>query len=460
MWAAACADDLHHPADPLCGVCWTRRNADDNTHQHMQIGHTGANIRRTTLVDMQNTGDDLARAFLAAALEPSWAAAWLPDTMDELGNISRPRNYVGFLHADGNRMGEHLRSFLHSLKGKPWIEAEDAYGAFSTAIAQATQQAVVQALHHVMAPPAKVKGTFVPFDPILSAGDDLVLLLAAHHALDVAARFCTVFESEMSAAATQLGYTGKMTTAVGVVLAHAKHPILQLQRQAKDLLRSAKARVADLRRRGKDVSAVDFEVVTTAVVRPLTEHRRHAYQLEDHNQGLCHLTRRPYTADDLSRLLDLGRQLKHGRPTDPTADPDSERRSYRGASCMGCTAPSSRGTIRRSYRAPAPFCALNSAQRSLLLTFAGAFDAKDDFPWSSNDEISTPVTDLVEIFDFLHTSISSGIYPTTTATRKTGEAHDVFARSVVLYHRLRHRLSHRQRLRPGRVDRRRYRTSP
>ena len=70
---------------------------------------------------------------LSSAAE--WATAEPCDDLNDLGDISVPRGYLGLVVADGNRMGERLATIA-------------AYRDFSQTVRHATRQALLEAHAH------------------------------------------------------------------------------------------------------------------------------------------------------------------------------------------------------------------------------------------------------------------------------------------------------------------------
>ncbi len=398
--------------EALCAACLRRRVKDDELHEQAQQiqqseGEDTWNEQRVTLRDLAHSGDSFAYAFLAATDIAAWNDAYLPNDLEDLGQLSTPNNYLGFIHADGNRMGEHLRSFLEMLhaQGKSDEAQEDAYGAFSRAIADATEGALVGALLRAFPTPPQAGGDrWTPFDNVLLAGDDMILLVAAHQALDVAADFCLGFQERMSVSARNLGYPTTITTAAGVALANAHQPVLYLQRQAKDLYKKAKRLSAERLAQGEDVSTVDFTVVTTPVLRPVEQIREHDYTLVEKDfAARLQLTRRPYTAQDLCALLRLGRRLK-GVGAAPGAPTDAERRSYPRSQLHALYEAIFQGYDQASLQGARASLRVSPYQREQLQAFADRFGCNDPLPWSREQAgtRTTAFTDLVEVYDFLH----------------------------------------------------------
>jgi hypothetical protein len=392
----------------LCAACMRRRGADDSLHQLAQGEEAVGDERRVSLDDLrERAGDELARAFLSLAGQRNWAGAWLPDELDHLGRLSRPANYLGFIHADGNRMGDHLHDFLRALRDRKLsdLELEDKYDQFSQAIAKSTVDALAEALHRAFSrPPESDDEARVPFDNVLLAGDDVILLVAAHQALDVAADFCTGFQQRMTAAAARLGYDRAITISAGVVLANASQPILYLRRQAEELLKRAKRLSAEKLAEGQPVSTVDFTVVTTPVLRPLQTIRDQDYVIRERDRKL-RLTRRPYMADDLRDMLALGRRLK-GVSRDENAPADLEQRSYPRSQLHALYEAIFQGYDQASLQGARALMRVSHHQQALLQQFADRFASNRPLPWgpaaTDSADLSTAFTELVELHDFLH----------------------------------------------------------
>lgn len=397
--------------EALCLTCATRRRdvyAEDAAHTMQRVRRMAAG--RISLLDQADLGNDpFAQEFLKQAA--GWEDAWLPDQLSDLGELSTPRNYLAFIHADANRMGHHLRAFLTQLveDGYDDREQEGHYGQFSQAIADVTRQAAVAALMKAFpSPPSRGGQERVPFDNVLLAGDDLVLLVAAQRGLEVAADFCLEFEERMGAKARALGYREPISMAAGVVLTHDNQPILYVQRHAQDLQKSAKQLSDRCLRQGSHVSAIDYAVVTSPVLRPLDLIRSHEYQFYDATNPdgrAVELTRRPYSAQEIKSLLTWGRRLK-GLEMMPVenAPSEQERRSYPRSQLRALYAAIFQGYQQGALQGARATLRVNGYQRQMLLEFAREFSSYDPLPWGVDEEVATAFPDLVEIYDFIHAS--------------------------------------------------------
>lgn len=123
----------------------------------------------------------------------------LPGHFDHIGSRSQPTNYMGFIYADGNRMGEVIKSMGEKFNQDE--QAKQAYQAFSAIVDKSTQEAAVEAVLRKVGTfeeksSDNENGCLVPAEFVLAGGDDLILVVPAHTALDVATRFINLFQEK------------------------------------------------------------------------------------------------------------------------------------------------------------------------------------------------------------------------------------------------------------------------
>jgi hypothetical protein len=223
-----------------------------------------------------------------------WRDGQLPWDLDEIGAVSSPKGYVGFLYADGNHMGEVLEG----------LDSEDQYRVFSDTVDWLTRDVVHQALLG-RAQPRRDRGReLAPFEILLMGGDDLMLVTAANLAVSVALDIVRTYQER---ARNETGH--ELSLSLGLVLAHAHFPIYAMRDLAKDLLERAK-------RLGG--SALDFAVVTASGSRDLKWLRDEvltdrSFALEPPEGRRYRLTQRPYRLDDFARLCHHARELYAAR---------------------------------------------------------------------------------------------------------------------------------------------------
>ncbi|MBO9369025.1 MAG: hypothetical protein J7555_09845 [Chloroflexi bacterium] len=214
----------------------------------------------------------------------TWTGKTIPDDLDAIGSVASPPGYVGFIALDGNHIGDLL--------DKP--ATIEAYRAFSNGLWSLTREQTFAALKQY----GKPLDGIAPFEIVLIGGDDVLLITAADIALEIALAIAEGFEKQsLTQVLSPAGLSGereKLTMAGGVVLAHADFPIPAMYRLAESLQKSAKRLCAEQK---YQTGAIDFQVVTSSDT-----------DLDAMRQGVPH--RRPYTLEDLRKLLGHIRLLK------------------------------------------------------------------------------------------------------------------------------------------------------
>lgn len=102
------------------------------------------------------------------------------------------RRLVGLLHADGNGLGELLRTLNDACSGADDRTYVSLYRTFSEGLATATQEAASQASREVLL--SNATNQVLPARPLVLGGDDLTILLRADLALPFARAFLNAFE--------------------------------------------------------------------------------------------------------------------------------------------------------------------------------------------------------------------------------------------------------------------------
>lgn len=338
-------------------------------------------------------------ASLPAPQRPAWQAARLFDEMDDLAAVSRPDNYIGFLYADGNGLGDRLQK----------ARTEPEYRQFSQRVSVSLRAALWLALQrHFPAP----RNGLTPFEVIALGGDDLILLTVADQAVPLAITLSRLFQhisaglSGLEAEAMSLDgalAVGKatltepdptserdpLTLSIGVVLSHPGQPILNLEKRGRELLKSAKLAY------GLE-PALDFHVVTSPTLRNLTDIRREEYVVEQ-----ARLTARPLRIDEADCLLESIAAFKSGGERE--ALPRNKLHALYEALFAGEDAASFEAFFLRSR--------LSAEQRVKLDRFFKDFgieitrpagETAPVLPWGKRrDEIFTVFTDVVELYEFV-----------------------------------------------------------
>lgn len=221
-----------------------------------------------------------------------------------LGQSPGPKaRYLGFLYADGNAMG-NLFGRLQSL-----AELRFASTAVSYVFEQANRRLE-----------AEVDKRFGPASEILlsllGGGDEAIWILPGALAVRAAERLSSWIGEESSripGLLPRLAAAGspKLTLGIGLVLCDLGFPVRYQHEIASALLKNAKGMFPPTDGRAA-VSSIDFAVLTDSSPwsEDLKSVRELAYRTEE--EGFLR-TCRPYTCDDFTALLALGRRAKEAR---------------------------------------------------------------------------------------------------------------------------------------------------
>lgn len=309
-----------------------------------------------------------------------------PTEFNEIGERAKPDGYIGFVYCDANRMGA-LLSELGDL---------DAFKGFSEGIRDVLREVTFDGLCRHF---PDLRSDLLPFEIIFIGGDDVVLVVAADKAIDIAIYLCREFERRSEAVLKQAGVNStrqRLSMSAAVVLSHAALPIYHLQAIAEDLLHSAKRRSLDVfEKQGKDVGSIDFHVVTASASDLPSIMRRSDWEREEEPLKL-RLTERPYTADDLDELAKGIRALK------ATGFPSSKLQMlYESIVDQSMTRAKSQwafvaGRARRN----------KERSKDQLINLAAFFDPAADtsvLPWREREPnvLTTPIVDVAELYDFI-----------------------------------------------------------
>ncbi|MCW5314971.1 type III-B CRISPR-associated protein Cas10/Cmr2 [Nostoc sp. KVJ3] len=192
-------------------------------------------------------------------------------SLREIGNVSTPRGFVGYIYADGNNMGGYLRQH---------IRTPEKYREFSEQVLKATQNSVYIALkkhlkprqlNHLTDPDnAYRNGQWIyPFEIITIGGDDVLLIVPADKALDIAKSIGEEFEREILKSPgfrlntpydpekvhryqgekpSEYTYQCELSMSAGVLITAENTPIYYAEELTNQLLKSSKKLAKDLKR--------------------------------------------------------------------------------------------------------------------------------------------------------------------------------------------------------------------
>lgn len=254
-------------------------------------------------------------------------------TLDAIGSSSD--GFVGFIYADGNNMGGYIQS---------QIKSPQDYAKFSRDIFEATEKSVYRAIADCLQPqiienlgnpdsPHKDGEIVHPFEIVTIGGDDVLLIVPANKALDIAHKIGVEFEQILS---ENPGYRlndshrenlcrchrysnsssntprskCQLSISSGVLITSYNTPIYYADRLVSQLLKSAKEKAKDLKKYGYCGGTVDFLILksVTMISSKIKEFRKQALEIESTSKKL-RMYAAPYTLHELGGLLKTAQAL-------------------------------------------------------------------------------------------------------------------------------------------------------
>jgi hypothetical protein len=209
------------------------------------------------------------------------------------------RRYMGVIYADVNGMGQKWRELCD--RNTPEKDLKD----ISDFIASGTEESLIEAVattcqNHWQGEQKRQPGTgkrILPFIPLIVGGDDVICVVPAAWALEVALSLCNNFTEILKNYFACVNMSCPAMSA-GVVICKSKFPILQAMDLTKQLLREAKRRCRETA--NEDPGAIDFAVISESGSQSLTKIRQAGYEI----RGLG-LTERPYLVNPVNHCGDL-----------------------------------------------------------------------------------------------------------------------------------------------------------
>ncbi|WP_414754264.1 type III-B CRISPR-associated protein Cas10/Cmr2 [Anabaena sp. CCY 9910] len=254
-------------------------------------------------------------------------------SLREIGNVSKLRGFVGYIYADGNNMGGYLRQH---------IRTPEKYREFSEQVLNATLNAVYIALEKHLKPRelknlidpdnAHRNGDWIyPFEIITIGGDDVLLIVPADKALDVAKTIGEEFEREILKSPgfrinipydpekvhryqgekpSEYTFQCELSMSAGVLITADNTPIYYAQELTEQLLKSSKKLAKELKSYDYYGGTVDFLVLkaVTMIASDVKEFREQGL-----TKGNLKLYASPYTLHELGGLLQTVEALKKAK---------------------------------------------------------------------------------------------------------------------------------------------------
>ncbi|MGC1526999.1 MAG: type III-B CRISPR-associated protein Cas10/Cmr2 [Phormidesmis sp.] len=260
-------------------------------------------------------------------------------SLSEIGASSN--GYVAYIYADGNSMGQFIRE---------QIKTPTQYQQFSEDVFAATEQSVYRAIADHITPyeykpdaksPRKNKAPvwIHPFEIITIGGDDVLLIVPANKAVEVAQAIGESFEELLLSKgeryagerlssheqkkqvhrylpATASNSICKLSTSSGVLITAADTPIYYADKLVSQLLKSAKKHLKSLKKYGYHGGTVDFLVLkaVTMITSDIEAFRKEGLTIDTGPQKpTLQLYAAPYTLHELSGLVETVRAFKQAK---------------------------------------------------------------------------------------------------------------------------------------------------
>ena len=207
---------------------------------------------------------------------------------EDLEQIANGRE-VALVYADGDGIGSHLHS----------LQTPAAYRGFSQALNAVTEAAVIDALNSSDLSPypyEKPDGSIrkiYPWEVITIGGDDVMLIVPAAHAMNLALALAQSFR-ERAKENEALGSRG-LTMSVGLAVGKSKTPVRLLREAAYAALKNAKRLT-----RETGESSIDYH---NFVTEGLPGQNLAQWRYQTKRVGDSMLTARPYSFSSFERLL-------------------------------------------------------------------------------------------------------------------------------------------------------------
>jgi len=298
-----------------------------------------------------------------------------PEVFGNLGEMSKPENYMALIYADGDSMGKTLGNLQNLDEVKQFSEVVD------NAMYQCVQEAVLTYL-----PPGD---NHFPFDILMLGGDDLVMVTTAHKAIEVSMKI-----SQKFSAFTEKNLGERLTLSVGIAIAHTNFPFSSLLNLAEQALKFAKKEAVRRKRHGQEIGTeglINFIVVNNSNSLDFDSYYDETLSNDDEN---VYRTLRPYNLADLRYIVETIRCLKKEN------FPSGKLNRLRDAIFQNRNQSVLEGIMFFSRTK-------DKRHRQIFRDFLAHF-APDSFfpffPWfKEGEDYHSPFLDLIELYNFIET---------------------------------------------------------
>ncbi len=234
-----------------------------------------------------------------------------PDSFNEPVLSAKSRGYLGVIYADGNSMGKKIEDKLDTLQ-KMQAFAKRVDDAIFTAVAQGIKDCGLPS------------GSVFPFDVLLLGGDDILMVVDAAYACQLAVAIAKAFRDEMikSNSKDELLKGMDFSLSVGVLLVPIKYPFGLSREMSEAVLKAAKKEGAKRKMaatksakngnvQNDDGSYINFMVVAGGSILDYNDAYRALHTIKlDVKDPEFYATLRPY---DLASFELLLKRLQEGK---------------------------------------------------------------------------------------------------------------------------------------------------
>lgn len=197
-----------------------------------------------------------------------------PFDLEKIGRDLGEESYLAVVHADGNRMSEHVAQVLKDAKdNRERIERLRAFSndieAISLDALRTVVKLVVEAVKEGAIPSVSENGRrYLPFRPLVFGGDDVTFVCNGKIGVSVAAEYLKAFEAE-----AQKRGRGDLHACAGVSIVKLHYPFARAYALSEELTGSAKKLTREV-----DCSALDWHFAQSGLIGGLEEIRDREFQ--------------------------------------------------------------------------------------------------------------------------------------------------------------------------------------
>jgi hypothetical protein len=331
-----------------------------------------------------------------------------PLELDDLGRTREDTSLIGWVHIDGNGVGQKINDWLSDCihNGITDAQLRQQFRAWSTALSEVGQNAFHAVVRRVIQAIDPEKGQitgqvpqlgfdlqrdegkrlYLPIRPVLLGGDDLTFICDGRLALDLAETALGVFEAQ------EVPHLGRISACAGIAIVRSHAPFERAYELSAALCASAKRRRQQKEDKG---SWLDWHIGSPRPGEGLADLRARAYCSQAGDQRL-ELTCRPYQLGVSADATETWRWLSHtviGTTGNGLRAPGwrQHRNKVKQLAAVLREGPNGIRLERTAWTAAAP------------LQLPGRLDANNGFP----DGRRTPLLDAIELLD-LHLPLGGG----------------------------------------------------